>query len=196
LLSAVVDVSAGTTRRGQCFVALGLNRGGLTTLLAVQTFLSGYPSSSAPLSYPPGGVTSSVDGPGAILSVNLANPGAGVDFAVIVPPGARWQLMTLHATLTTAIAVANRQVNWIVDDGVNVLYEITDQTVQAASLAHTYTLAADGIDRAAVLTVHHDPLPTPLFLFQGWRVRPATLSIQAADQWGAIWVAVQEWIEL
>jgi hypothetical protein len=195
LLSLVVDLAGGSARRGQCFVAVGLNRGGSGAFVPATTLVSGYPSNVAPLSWPAGGITGTLDGAGSLQSLQNAAPAAGADFVITVPAGARWRVSSLRTTLTTAVAAANRIPHIVIDDGANILFEAAALEAQAASLTNTWVAAADGISQVVEDAVHHLALPTVLDLLQGWRIRSVTTAIQAADQWAIQNVLVQEWQE-
>jgi hypothetical protein len=103
--------------------------------------------------------------------------------------------MCLTATLTTAVAAANRIPSLVLDDGANVLAEITAGVTIAASLAATITWADSANYNSSLATNPLAPLPSQMLMRPAWRIRSVTAGIQAADQWSAIQLGVVEWIE-
>jgi hypothetical protein len=196
LLSAVVLPSSALSPAQYVFVSVALRFG--SQLLANQTNIlaQGYCSQAAPVSYPQGPLIRSTDGLGVLRSITGSVPAAGADISETVPAGARWQLLSMRATLTTAVAVASRQVKLTLDDGANRFYDTGDGPVQAASLAWAYTFAPTGSPPTNALTdvqIHYD---NAQFEAPSYRVRTVTAAIQAADQWTAPQYVVREWQEM
>lgn len=197
IVGAAAILTAGTAQRGQVFLQMGFMRGTATDLAVMQMPLSNYLQNSFAVDMIEDENMGSVEGPGAILSVAQSNPAAGADFIVTVPTGARWRVQKLFATLVTSAAVATRSVDLIVDDGANILWQMSAGVTQAASLTDNYILDPGGTfrgtDGLTPANVHH-PLG-PIVLSAGMRIRSSTASIQAADQWSAIRTLVEEWQE-
>jgi len=195
LLGATVTYSPPSNAANQSFIALGIMRGAVGFTSIQTTLCAGYMNQLGLISWPQSGIVNPREGNGTPLTFSLGNPAAGADFTFTVANAERNQIMSVHAVLTTAVAAANRQVQFIVDDGATTLYATTPGPVQAASLAWDYTGAGFGYAPTQALTsvsVHVDP---NLVLQQGWRIRSATTAIQAADQWSAIRVTVRQWID-
>lgn len=195
LFSVTVEASTGTPRRGQCFAQVGLVRGGERVSEPVAVLAAGYVTASAFVSWPPGDVRASTEGPGLIRSVTGTDPAANVEISETVPTDARWLLHGFRATLVTDATVANRRVHLIVDDGATILLDVVAPDVQAASLTRNYNGSAFGYAVAAQDSELYLALPVPIPLPPGGRVRTNTTNRAAGDNWGAPQLLVEEWIE-
>jgi len=133
------------------------------------------------------------DGPGVIRSITGSTPAAGAEISEVVPANRRWTLLALRAALTTSATVANRFPGFTLDDGTNVLYGVRTNAAQTATLVDSY-YAAPGSqfynDTQSSIII---PFPTPTQLKAGFRIRTATVGLQAGDQWGAPQYEVLEW---
>lgn len=196
LINAEVLVSAGSPLVGQTYAVLSLVRGDAGATLDLETLAAGYLTALQRIATPAGSIQSSLAGAGALRSIQNAAPAAGADFTIAVPAGARWELLSLFATLTTAVAVANRVVTLTIDDGTHVFLKSSQQQQQAASLAWDYFWAPGDQNQSSgnVLLVTSS-LPHRVFLGGGFNLNAVTANLQAADAWSAQQVLVREWIE-
>lgn len=156
--------------------------------------VAGYLDNNVGLSYPISGQQRPTDGQGIPQVVNPGNPAAGADISIAVPSGAIWRPVSLRATLTTAVAVANRLVSATYQSAGNVLMESPSNFTQAASIVNTYNF----FDSAQYLATPFNlrtvaPLPSNTFLQRGNTINTVTTGIQAADQWSSVILLVQEW---
>jgi hypothetical protein len=117
------------------------------------------------------------------IVVRGAAPAAGADWSFVVPAGHVYRVISLYASLVTAVAVANRVVQLVASDGVASFLTIAPAAVQAASLTYGYAWW-EHAPGALVGTGQAIPL-VPLVLEAGWSLASSTTAIQAADQWGA-----------
>lgn len=123
--------------------------------------------------------------PGVAASLTV-DPAANTEVSQTVPGGQIWELLSVNVTLVTDATVANRQVTLVIDDGVNIVAQVTAQPTQAASLTYNYTFSVGGVDRAAVVGTNVlVPLPGPLALPAGFRIRTVTTLRAATDNYGA-----------
>jgi len=195
ILSAAAVCSGTTSPTAYGFIEVGISRPPNTQFAQYSTLIAGYFKGGSVLSYPKMIPALPTDGPGLSFSQNLGNPGAGTDFVYTVPAGARQRIVGLSATLTTAVAAANRLPSLIIDDGVHTTIILPSNGTQAASLAYVYTWA-DSVQWLPLYdTKITAPLPSNLILQQGYRMRSATTGIQGADQWSGIWLQVTEWLD-
>lgn len=193
LLGVSVIKAADGANQNYLYATFGILRGATATNNLFSTLGQGYSMQNAPLMWPNGNYTKPEEGPGLIRSLTVAAPGAGVDVTMTVPNGERWQLLSMQATLTTAVAVANRFVQLTVDNSVNVFYSTVPGAVQIASLAVAYTFAPVGFAPAIVngsQQIHYDNTQRGSDLF---RFRTLTNGLQAADQWSNQQLCIAEW---
>lgn len=108
LLNLFVFLSAGTVKRGQCYVVVGMGRGTNATPINHQVILQGYVGNNVNLAWPGDRLQQPTEGPGFVYSPVVGNPAAGADIAVVVPAGARWLINQFSGNLHTSAAVANR----------------------------------------------------------------------------------------
>jgi hypothetical protein len=195
LLSCAATQTAlgGITSQAYCTVALV--RAPFDIVAQYEVLVTGNLSRIVPISYPQSPNQRETDGPGQPRSILIATPAAGADFTQTVPSSTRWRIVSLSATLTTAVAVANRNVDLVIDDGANVFAEISSGFSQVASLVNDYTWMDGGVAQAAFDNIVALPLPSQMFLPPTFRIRSETTGIQPADQWSAITMLVQQWID-
>jgi hypothetical protein len=129
---------------------------------------------------------------GHIASLFSANPAANTEIAVTVPPYVVWRVMGATATLVTGVAVPNRLVTLIVDDGANELFRVNAAVTQAASLTYSYSFASAVSDTVVPGNVVKLP---QLLVKSGWRIRTFTTNLAAADDWSAMRLLVEEWAQ-
>ena len=195
LIDLEVFATAGTPRKGDCFVIVLVVRGLTGAVVALSKVTSGYVTDTTPLTWPSDPATMSPDGRGRIRVVTGADPAAGAEPSETVPTNARWRLLSWTATLVTAVAVANREPELVFDDGANVFMRAPSGQNQLASLTRIYSV----YPFANRFTIATDPtitIPIPdVYLMGGFRVRTITGGLQAADDWGAPQMLIEEWIE-
>lgn len=180
---------------GQCFVVVELVRGRLGAVQPIACLLQGYVSSTMRLAWPGSSLTESAAGPGFIRNHVGANPAAGVEIVEAVPVNARWRILSFFATLVTDATVANRTVTFIVDDGANTLWRIAASAAQTASQTRNYEASASGGAGDLSDITFRMPVPFPLLLGAGFRVRTSTAGIVAGDDWASPVILVEEWIQ-
>lgn len=184
------------TTRGQTFARAAILRGATASGTTHNVVIvSDYVSSLYSVSGPQATLHHYLEGPGFLHSLQQGNPAAGADWTLTVLAHQRLRVVSVNAVLTTAVAVANRNVQFIVDDGANVVGVFGASASIAASLTANVTGTSGSVQTAAIATDLMIPLPQPLILPPGWRVRSSTVGIQGADQWSAIWFNVEEWLD-
>jgi len=129
---------------------------------------------------------------GRIASLFSANPAANTEITVTVPAYATWRVMGATATLVTAVAAGNRLVTLIVDDGANELFRVNAAVVQAPSLTYSYSFASAVSDTVVPGNVVKLP---QLIVKSGYRIRTLTTNLAAADDWSAMQLLVEEWVQ-
>ncbi len=195
-LLSVGATALGGAMRGRCFVRGSILRalGGGTT--ARIPLFADYISGLGSVGWPNGRVISSDEGPGFLQAVNIANPAAGSDWLISVPFSDRWRPVSFTGTFAAAIAVANRQVQIIVDDGANT-YWIDDASANIpASTVDQITATTTNVPTGVVTTIQNVVLPPNLVMPSGHRIRSSTIGIQGADQWSNLWWLFEKWLDV
>lgn len=163
-------------------------------LSGIHRILSSYVSDEFKPNWPPGVQEHSLSGHGRLRVLSISNPSAGADISQAVPSGARWLPLALQATLTTDANVATR-IPFLL---------ITDGSADLALAAHGYSSAASNAVQFSFSAGSHSHTGTPLqtwslihpfHLYTGWTIGTETQSIQVGDQWSAIRLTVEEWLE-
>lgn len=196
LLSVTLRARQASVPAGMLYGRVGLTRLQLGDVnFDAVVLVQGYVTGGKVLSWPPGEITDSVDGPGNLRSITGTDPAANTEFSETVPTDARWKLRAVRATLVTDANAATRRPILIIDDGTTVLFRIGSGITTAASTTKPYAwipgYPTSGTEFAEAMHF----LPPDLMLLQGWRVLSSTESIQAGDNWGAPQLLVEEWIE-
>jgi hypothetical protein len=206
VLSTVIDLAEGyllsisaratsTGQRGITFAAAQLTRFPGGTLIHSQVLFADYVTLFRSAGWPGGRYLSSIEGPGFITSVNVANPAAGADWTFTASAAVRFRVVSVNAQLLTSAAVANRIPRMLIDDGANIVSNgAPNQIVPASTTSQvtgTTTVTSAGANIPDVLC----SIPGNAILKPGWRLRSNTVNIQAADQWSNIWLNLEQWID-
>lgn len=111
-------------------------------------------------------------------------PAAGAEAVVTIPGGALWRILAVRFELVTSAVVANRFADIILDDGTTEFWRITLAPAQTASQTRQYFLAPNvGFEDSVFSgTAIYWPLPEGPYP-GGFRIRTATVGIDAGDQW-------------
>ena len=135
-----------------------------------------------------------VDGKrGIVRSFNVPSPSAGTEWVIAVPHGKVWHVITIFMIFVTSAAVATRRVAMDFKTGGNLFATVVSVEPQAASTTNNY-MFAENITRATVLHSRAiTPIPQNQIMYEGETVGSATLVIDAADQFSAIVLRVEEW---
>lgn len=203
LLSLSVTCTA-AFQRGTTFARAWINRGSVltTTPNAFGTLISDYITTTSPLGWPWGRYVSPVEGPGFLNIYTPGNPAAGTDLSFTSNLAGRVRLATFSATLTTSAAAGNRFVSFrlIRLPSTNIEYRVQDTAAVVASSVVVYSLApgATNVRGGGAIATEQDitlPLPAPYTATTGLRVNSVTQGLLAGDQWSAVTVGTEEWIE-
>lgn len=195
ILNFNVVATAGAPTIGQCWARVNILRGdgGATTLLG--TLVSGYVTAVQTIAFPGGRARGTLDSPGAIRVITGTNPAAGAEISETVPTGARWRIQNIWTTLVTNATVANRFPVLVIDDGATEYYRASPSSSLPASQTGWWMGSAAPFGGATATNVFAWALPPSLTLLAGHRIRTATSSLQAADDWAAPILNVEEWLQ-
>lgn len=203
LLSAVLYASTGAPVRGQCFAQLSIIQGLGASAIPLGTLLQGYITSFQSLAWPGSPISNSFDGQGWQHTFSVPDPPAGSSQVLTVPTGARWELKSLTAQLTTDAVAGNRFPEMRVISGGLFPVTVPIQLVPGPnwivvltwSQASGFTEWADGTAPPTV-GVASTTFPAGYRLFAGDQIQIAARRLDAADQYNAIVCTVEEWLEL
>jgi hypothetical protein len=187
--------SAGAPLIGQTFVLVQIVRGDSGAVTELATILQGMVTSTQRLAWPGSAVVSTIGSPGNVRLVTGTNPAAGVEITETVPTGARWKLRSFRARLVTSATVAGRRPLLIIDDGASSIVQFDPPESQAASEDFGW-VTGPGMQRlGSTFDTKQWGMPVEIMLLAGWRIRTSTGDMQAADNWSAPQLSIEEWIE-
>ena len=119
-----------------------------------------------------------------------AQPAAGADTTIVTIPNDSFRVDSVHATLTTGAAVANRYPHFqFISQAGLILHEVVAHTAQAASQIVAYDLVVGGGNLSEGSAVNDGVVSLPLpdiWWPAGTTLIVKTTAIAAADQWSAI----------
>jgi hypothetical protein len=198
LLSMSVNAAIATSR-GQTFARAMITRSGTGVSGAAQSLFADYVTTFSTPGYPNGRIVSPTEGQGLVYGVTVGNPAAGVDWSVNVPLNTRWRVRSWVARLTCSAAAANRQPQAQVIQGGNSVW--LGQPIANIVASAIVNIAAGGL--TPIVSVNANgymlPLPPDLLLTGNatfaQSLGTATTGIQAGDQWSAIQLLVEEWLD-
>lgn len=196
LLDASVILVSGTAKRGQCYVQVGIARGIGASQFVHRIVMQGYVGTAVHLSWPGNRLEQPTEGPGYIRFITGTNPAAGAEASETVPTGARWRLLMFHIEFTTSAAVANRRPYLYFYTGVfNAMGSPWRSDIPASSAKGVNW--AIGAAMSAATTGDEDPafMPSETTLPGGMVISTSTTNLQAADDYSAPGLVVEEWIE-
>lgn len=108
LLNATAYETSGGARRGQTYARLRVMRGsGAPRPLG--TIIQGYVTLNQDRAWPGSPLEGALEGDGYIRGIAGADPAAVSEIREVVPTGARWEVLSLHAILQTSALVGTRQ---------------------------------------------------------------------------------------
>lgn len=195
LLSIAIETPTINIVRGSllCIVTLIRGVGGIAFTDAV--LIQDYVTTTTKVGWPSGVIAQGKSGFGATNNITVAAPAAGAELSFGATLHTASMLHSIFFTLTTAVAAANREVTLVLDDGTTPITQIPSGFTQLASLSHSYCFALGVTQFAgAQVLLHVAPVP-PVQLFPGWRIRTLTTNLQAADQYSAAKMFLEQWPE-
>jgi hypothetical protein len=198
-LLSVAVTSQNATLFGQTYVGVYVGRGapGGATPVPAQLLVADYPTSIIPVGWPSVPLRETSVAQGVLVVTPLSLPLAGHDWTYTSPTGTRTRVHAVGAGLITSVAVANRFVRFqVLTAGAQLVADMPFGIAQAASLTYRYTAALGEVlvnDTANSLCACR-PMPA-VDLPAGWQLQSKTVNITAADQWGGIYLALEQWVQ-
>lgn len=142
-----------------------------------------------PISLPP----NSQQTEGAFMVPNISKPAAGADMQFFVPNNQVWEIQYLTLKLTASSAVANRTMQFKIQDGLGFFRTYVAGTVQTASQAVTYNFQIGGTTANTVAgTEQSVALPSKCIITPLSTLSTSITNIDTADQldFPDLWVRV------
>lgn len=131
---------------------------------------------------------------GRIFTYTGADPDAGAEVSITVPPRHRWRIHSIRFSLVTNATVEDRTITALFDDGIDTFLAIASPTVQPASTTKHYYFSCTGAPEINILLLSLNPFPC-ISLPAGYRIRSGTTNLQAGDNYTAPILLIEEWID-
>lgn len=192
-IAVAFDGSLGTVNRGQAYITAGLQRGVAGGFRFMQ-LIADSPGIDMDLGWPGGSLRAPTEGPGFIHTITVGNPAAAADWSFTIPAGARMKLRSAQAQLATSATVANRFPFLHLTDSVNEYALFTPSAAQVASLTVVYHWSPGATQQAVISSQEVVATLSDMVLPPGHVIASTTPGISAGDQWSAIVLSVEEWI--
>lgn len=181
--------------RGQTYVTIQVVRPPLTSFVNVLSMGADYIEGANFVQWPYARIVGATESPGALFQLYGTTPGAGSDWSLTVPTGARWRVRLIFATLVTGGAAGTRVVQLQLTTAGQGLALISCPNSQGPTSNLGYTFAPN-----LVLTVAagFNPcvyLPPDLVMPAGSTINAITNGLQAGDQWTAPSFYLEEVLE-
>jgi hypothetical protein len=191
-----LSITATGQQRGVTYARAWLNRGLTALTNCAQLLVADYCTQTMAASWPGNIFRDPVEGPGELTSVQVSNPSAGLDWAFNPGASVRAQVYSVNAQLVTSAAVANRNVQVQIFDGSShVVYQNSAVASIVASTTAQVTLTPGNSQAQVVTTDLTILLPSPCIIMPNGILQVLTVNLQAADQWSAIWLQVERWMQ-
>jgi hypothetical protein len=196
LVGVVVGPPGVVLSRGQTFTQVAVSRGTPTNPLMLLVLVADYLTSAFQPTWPGAQIRGATEGPGMIVTYLGAVPGTGAETLVNQPPRTRWRLLSAFATLETAANAGNREPTINLSQGSQTLFQVAEPTPIPASQTVQCSWGSGVSQSPSAGNVQGAPLPIEFYLADSGIVTTATIGMFNADQWSALAVQVEEWIDV
>lgn len=197
LFNVSTQAVGATVSRGQTYISVQLKRGGSAGNI-LQTLISDYVDSYYSPTWPGGLTRSPSDGNGYPYTIIVSSPSAGANWFYRSPNFTRWAPQIVTAKLVTSSAAANRQVQFFVESitGASGQWNDMCEYSQPASTTVTYGWAVNwGSNQTAAQNGYLSRSMPTLYMGYETSIGVLTANIQSGDQWSAIGIYTQEWLD-
>jgi hypothetical protein len=202
LLSLAVTPATAPTATGTMYVQVGVQRSGAAGLVFYDVLVAGYCEIARPVAWPGYACARPQDGRGAYRGFTQAAPGAGADISFACPPLTRMRVTSVAAALTASAAVANRipRLAWNEPQNTATAGRAGPNQTLLASTVGNFTWFAGGpatgiVDGTAGSLFFQAAIPE-ILLAPGAIIATVTDGIQGADQWSAMIIVAETWVDL
>jgi len=199
LLSLAVTPNESSSGDAQMYAIAGFERSVTGGTAFFDVLVAGYAASQRPLAFPGFSSQRPTDGAGAVLDLVGAVPVAGADPTFTLPVWLRMRPQAIVATLTAAVAAANRVPRLALPVFGGFAFFGPNNT-QLASQVVTYTWFSNAgpssniVDATAANLFQQAAMPEFTLPFLS-TLRIFTDGIQAGDQWTALAIHGDAWFE-
>jgi hypothetical protein len=185
--------------RGQTFARVALQRAAGGAGQPAYCLMADYVTTQAVPGFPNGRILSPSEGPGNCYNFIGSVPVAGNESTVILPLNVRWRIRAAQAKLTTSATAGNRLVHVNISGVTSVFWTAGALVSQAASLGYTYDFAGITPYTPNDPLYNVVPIPADCVVTQNsalnWTFATFTGGILAGDQWTALNILVEEWLD-
>jgi hypothetical protein len=197
-LLSVVAIGTTTPNRGTTFARIWLQQrpGPQGTIAPAMILVADYVTTTAPVGWPGGRFSTPTEGPGVLQEILVSQPAAGQDWRFIIPPNGRWRIQSANAIFVASGVTATRipRIQLFGYAGLILWWAGPQQSIaagQSVSVSASSAQVTTLIDPSSVLL----PLPSPCFLAANEYIQTSTMGMQAGDQWSAIVLVVETWLD-
>jgi len=192
ILDVTVSCPGSGLGLGSVFVQVDLRRNNDSA--TYRALIADYLTNFLQPTWPGGTIRDATAGAGGNWQDTAAAPAPGAELVYTVPASLLFEPASLSFSLATSAAAANRIVSVIIDDGFgDVLYQTPSSGAVTASTTPTFS-ASVGVPFSGTPPAVIFPLPAGLRLTNPFRITTHTTAIQAADQYSAMQLFGQGWI--
>jgi hypothetical protein len=177
-----------------CWLEVDLIRGELWGGSGTAVLFAGYVDNTRPLIWPPGMTEPGFSGMGRLRIVVGTDPAPGNQVLEVVPTAATWRLHSLILFLATSSAGTDRIVSLIIDDGIAHFFWGLPAGTQPPGTVMTYCAGGYSAPSTAGGNQIIGWPAQGLLLRSGSRIRTETQNMDAADNYAAPVMLVEEWI--
>lgn len=184
---------------GHLYGRVTLNRGKGAASVLLGTILSDYITARWGIGWPGSPIRLPNEGQRTYIHYATVTPAAGTELGLVVPDGARWELISFCALFTADPTVINRRIRLILDDGgASGTFWHGRQAAESTANDSSFWRWAQGCalgERLVPPDFAEAGLPMQLAMPAGSRILTQTNDIQVGDQWGPAHVFVRETLE-
>jgi len=196
LVGVAIDYNTTPAYRGQCFVNFYIQRALGASQPYTEMLIADYLTPGFKPTWPEGELHAPTDGRGVITTYTSPVPAIGGFPVLDQPANTRWRIMSVWGFLNAAAGGTTRTPYLQIQQGTAPLYIVSAPTGQAPGTAMDYSFAA-GVPPLTGPTFYQvAPIPIDFYLEQTGIITMFTTNMGGSDEWTAINVQVEEWIDV
>lgn len=184
-----IETTKLNTYHGSIFASLALRINGQI----IFTFLSGFITNIKGLSWPNSNLQDTIPGKGIMTKEISADPAAGANATISVPPNELWKIRNIYMTFVTDATVANRKIHITItgqQTGINKCLTTSNQT---ANKTIEYFFQIQNA-RASILQGNHiiSELPAETWIDYDSIIETDIANLQAGDNLSVMTVGIEK----